>query len=66
MKEQGTIFVDGRVVGYQFNKKSMGTRTFHRLVELQKDGTGLVKIGTLARVIRVKRLGNKSRFWEAY
>lgn len=64
MKEQGVIFVDGHVVGFQFNKNSAGARTFHRMVEVKEDGTGRARIPALG-CIRVRRIEN-SRFWQAY
>lgn len=64
-KENAVIFVDGHVVGYQFNQKSMGKRTFRRQVEVPENGTiTTVYIGLLGRDIRIQRLYN-SRFWEA-
>lgn len=63
-REQGVIFVDGHVVGFQFNQKSMGMRTFRRMVEVKEDGTGQARIPALG-TIRIRRIEN-SRFWQAY
>lgn len=62
MKEQGDIFVDVRVIGYQFNKKSLGTRCLSRGVTLQTEKIGSIFL--FGRVLRVRRLGEKSHFWE--
>lgn len=61
------IIVDGHKVGYQFNKKSMGSRTFrHHTVKLEGD-TASAYISTLRRDIKVRRCWkDNSRFWEAY
>lgn len=60
-----TIFVDGQTVGYQFNKRSMGSRTFkNRTVKVSEDGTATAYIPFLQREIRVRRI-YESHYWES-
>lgn len=58
-----TVFVAGSVVGYQFNKKSMGSRTFHLKVDTER---GMVYVPFLQREVRVRRFHGLEWLWEAY
>jgi hypothetical protein len=64
-KESGTVFVDGRVVGFQFNQHSLGSRTFQRTVKVQPDGSGRAYIPPMAREVKCVRMEKDSRFWKA-
>ncbi len=65
MRKQ-TIFVDGHTIGFQFNRKSLGFRTFrNRTVTTEDEKTGTVHIPSIERTIRVRRISTSS-CWEAY
>ena len=63
------IYVDGRAVGYQFAKKSMGSRKFTgRTVEVTTETAlfGTAYIPFLKRTISVKRLiASNNIHWES-
>ena len=60
-----TIIVNGKTVGYQFNKKSLGNRTFKnkKVTTDENNNYGTVYISYLKRSIRVKAIS--SHLWEA-
>lgn len=61
------IHVEGTTVGYQFNKLSMGYRTFKRTVVVDKQGHATVYIPLLGRSIRVRQVWEASNWhWEAF
>jgi hypothetical protein len=66
MIKKQTIMVDGGIVGFQFNQKSMGYRTFRgKTVQTEDEKTGSVYISALQRAIRVRRV-QTTQIWEAY
>ncbi len=64
-QESGTVYIDGRVVGFQFNQHSLGSRTFQRTVKIQPDGSGRAYIPAMAREVKCVRMEKDSRFWKA-
>ena len=61
-----TIHVDGRVIGYQFNRQSLGSRRLTRrvLVQSQDSQKGIVIV--LGRKVRVRRIHGSQSQWEAF
>lgn len=69
MKLTGRIVhVDGNVVGFQFAKRSMGSRIFKkRTVEIDDRGNATAYIPVMQRSVRVRRLHPEySWHWEAF
>jgi hypothetical protein len=61
-----TIYVDGHVIGYQFNRQSLGSRRFKRrvLVESLDSQEGMVIM--LGREVRVRRISGSKFHWEVF
>ena len=60
------IHVDGHVIGYQFNRQSLGARRFtrHVLVESEVCQTGVATV--LGRKVRVRRILGSEYHWEVF
>lgn len=61
-----TIYVDGHVIGYQFNYRSLGSRRFKRrvIVESEESHEGVATI--LGREVRVRRIFGSKFLWEVF
>ena len=60
------IHVDGHVIGYQFNRQSLGARRFTRcvLVESEESQEGMALV--LGRKVRVRRISGSKFHWEVF
>ncbi len=60
------IHVDGRIIGYQFNRQSLGARRFRRrvLVEAEESQEGEAQV--LGRKVRVRRILESEYHWEVF
>ena len=60
------IHVDGKIIGYQFNRQSLGTRRFKRrvLVETEESQEGEAQV--LGRKVRVRRILGSPYHWEVF
>jgi hypothetical protein len=61
------IHVDGHIIGYQFNRKSLGSRRFTRRVRVSSEESQTGEAQVLGRKVRVRRICPESKFhWEVF
>jgi hypothetical protein len=61
------IHVDGHIIGYQFNRKSLGSRRFTRCVKVSSEASQVGEALVLGRKVRVRRVCPESKFhWEVF
>ena len=60
------IHVDGKIIGYQFNCQSLGSRRVTRtvMVETEESQTGISIV--LGRRVRVRRILGLAYHWEVF
>ena len=60
------IHVDGKVIGYQFNRQSLGSRRLRRAVAVETEAsqTGIALV--LGRSVRVRRICGSQYHWEVF
>jgi hypothetical protein len=60
------IYVDGQVIGYQFNRHSLGSRRFTRCVQVESEESQVGSATVLGRKVRVRRLSGSMFHWEVF
>jgi hypothetical protein len=60
------IHVDGKVIGYQFNRQSLGTRRFKRRVLIEAKESQEGEAHVLGRKVRVRRILGSPYHWEVF
>jgi len=61
-----TIYVDGHVLGYQFNRHSLGSRRFTRGVQVSSPDSQTGTAMVLGRKVWVRRILGSVYHWEVY
>ena len=60
------IHVDGHVIGYQFNRQSLGSRRLTRRVLVESEVCQIGTATVLGRLVRVRRILGSEYHWEVF